>query len=163
METLVHPLAPVFDERSRILILGTFPSPKSRSFGFYYSHPQNRFWPVMEQVYNERIPANPQARSVFVLRHHLALWDVLRGCQIRGADDQSIRRPIPNDLTLILRHSPIERILTTGQKAHSLYRKHCFPQIGIEAVALPSTSSANCRYYTLEKLVEIYRKYLLLE
>lgn len=116
---------------------------------------------MMEIVYNEAIPATVQARKAFALRHQLALWDVLRCCRIRGADDQSIQSPVPNDLSVILDYSPIERILTTGQKAAVLYRKHCLSQTGMEAIPLPSTSSANCRYYTLEKLVQIYRKHLL--
>lgn len=161
MERLTHPLEPVFDAQSRILILGTFPSPKSRRFGFYYSHPQNRFWPVMEAVYKENIPTTIQDRKAFILRHHLALWDVLHSCRIQGADDQSIQSPVPNDLSIILNHSCIQRVLTTGQKASALYRKYCQPQIKIEAISLPSTSSANCRYYTLEKLIEIYREHLL--
>ena len=155
-QQVIHPLAPVFDERSRVLILGTMPSPKSRETGFYYGHPQNRFWRVMAELLDEPFPASREERLVLALRRHFALWDVLASCVIRGADDGSIREPEANDLSAVLSAAPIEAIFTTGTKAAALYRKLCLPKTGMEAIALPSTSAANCRFYSYEQLVKAY-------
>lgn len=155
-QQVIHPLAPVFDERSRVLILGTMPSPKSRETGFYYGHPQNRFWRVMAELLDEPFPASREERLALALRRHFALWDVLVSCVIRGADDGSIREPEANDLSAVLSAAPIEAIFTTGTKAAALYRKLCLPKTGVEAIALPSTSAANCRFYSYEQLVKAY-------
>lgn len=155
-QQVIHPLAPVFDERSRVLILGTMPSPKSRETGFYYGHPQNRFWRVMAELLDEPFPASREERLALALRCHFALWDVLASCVIRGADDGSIREPEANDLSAVLSAAPIEAIFTTGTKAAALYRKLCLPKTGVEAIALPSTSAANCRFYSYEQLVKAY-------
>ncbi|MEF2794091.1 MAG: DNA-deoxyinosine glycosylase [Clostridiales bacterium] len=155
-QQVIHPLAPVFDERSRVLILGTMPSPKSRETGFYYGHPQNRFWRVMAELLDEPFPASREERLALALRRHFALWDVLASCVIRGADDGSIREPEANDLSAVLSAAPIEAIFTTGTKAAALYRKLCLPKTGMEAIALPSTSAANCRFYSYEQLVKAY-------
>ena len=155
-QQVIHPLAPVFDERSRVLILGTMPSPKSRETGFYYGHPQNRFWRVMAELLDEPFPASREERLALALRRHFALWDVLASCVIRGADDGSIREPKANDLSAVLSAAPIEAIFTTGTKAAALYRKLCLPKTGVEAIALPSTSAANCRFYSYEQLVKAY-------
>ena len=155
-QQVIHPLAPVFDERSRVLILGTMPSPKSRETGFYYGHPQNRFWRVMAELLDEPFPASREERLALALRRHFALWDVLASCVIRGADDGSIREPEANDLSAVLSAAPIEAIFKTGTKAAALYRKLCLPKTGMEAIALPSTSAANCRFYSYEQLVKAY-------
>lgn len=155
-QQVIHPLAPVFDEHSRVLILGTMPSPKSRETGFYYGHPQNRFWRVMAELLDEPFPASREERLALALRRHFALWDVLASCVIRGADDGSIREPEANDLSAVLSAAPIEAIFTTGTKAAALYRKLCLPKTGMEAIALPSTSAANCRFYSYEQLVKAY-------
>ena len=155
-QQVIHPLAPVFDERSRVLILGTMPSPKSRETGFYYGHPQNRFWRVMAELLDEPFPASREERLALALRRHFALWDVLASCVIRGADDGSIREPEANALSAVLSAAPIEAIFTTGTKAAALYRKLCLPKTGMEAIALPSTSAANCRFYSYEQLVKAY-------
>lgn len=155
-QQVIHPLAPVFDERSRVLILGTMPSPKSRETGFYYGHPQNRFWRVMAELLDEPFPASREERLALALRRHFALWDVLASCVIRGADDGSIREPEANDLSAVLSAAPIEAIFTTGTKAAALYRKLCLPKTGVEAIALPSTSAANCRFYSYKQLVKAY-------
>ena len=155
-QQVIHPLAPVFDERSRVLILGTMPSPKSRETGFYYGHPQNRFWRVMAELLDEPFPASREERLALALRRHFALWDVRASCVIRGADDGSIREPEANDLSAVLSAAPIEAIFTTGTKAAALYRKLCLPKTGVEAIALPSTSAANCRFYSYEQLVKAY-------
>ncbi len=165
LQHIVHTLAPVWDSRSRVLILGTMPSPKSRAYGFYYMHPQNRFWPVLAAVFDEKLlytyGSNPEKacleRRELVLHHGLALWDVLASCDIHGADDASIRNPAPNNLLQIIRGSEIARIFTTGQTAYTLYTKMCEPVTHIRADCLPSTSPANRGRWPLEKLIEAYR------
>ena len=153
---IIHPLEPVWDEHSRILILGTMPSPKSREAGFYYGHPRNRFWPVLAAVFGEEIPVGTAQRKAFCLRHGIALWDVLASCEITGADDASIREPVANPIEALLEKTPITRVFTTGKKAFDLYRKLCLAKTGVAAVSLPSTSPANCAC-SLEKLVEAYQ------
>ena len=155
-ETVTHDFAPVFNENSRILILGTMPSPKSREIGFYYGHPRNRFWPVLADVCGVPFPKTRQDKIDFVLKHGIAVWDVLAGCDICGADDSSIRNPIPNDMDTILKKADIRAIFTTGSKATSLYKKYCAPRTGMEAIMLPSTSPANCRV-TYEELLNAYQ------
>ncbi|MGI6030653.1 MAG: DNA-deoxyinosine glycosylase [Eubacteriales bacterium] len=156
LEHITHTLPPVFDANSRVLILGTMPSPKSREQGFYYGHPQNRFWQVLAQLWGEPLPLTPKDRLEFVLRHHLALWDVLASCFIDGALDSTIRQPEANDIPWILSQAPIRHICTTGGKAAQLYKRYCLPQTGLPALELPSTSPANCRT-KLPQLVEAYR------
>ena len=141
---VVHPLEPIFDEHSRALILGTMPSPKSREVRFYYGHPQNRFWRVLAAVFDSPVPTTNDERREFVLSHRLALWDVLRSCEITGASDASIKNAVANDLSVILDHAPIRAIFCTGTRAAALYRRMIEPKTGIAAIALPSTSPANC-------------------
>ena len=155
METIVHPLEPVWDECSRVLILGTMPSPKSREVGFYYGHPRNRFWPVLAAVFHEEVPMGTEARRAFCLRHGIALWDVLASCAIEGADDASIRQAMANPIAELLGRTSIDRVYTTGKKAFALYRRLCLPSTHLEAVPLPSTSPANCAC-SLEQLTEAY-------
>lgn len=144
-ETVEHAFAPVADERSRVLVLGTMPSPASRENGFYYSHPRNRFWPVLAALYGEEPPKTPQEKTSFALAHGIALWDVLRSCEIEGAADSSIRRPVANDVPALLeRYGGITAVFTTGTTAARLYRAS-FPGLTIPHTALPSTSPANCR------------------
>ena len=155
-QRIIHPLEPVFDRHSKILILGTMPSPKSRETGFYYGHPQNRFWTVMAQIAGEDFPAGVPERKEFLLRHRIALWDVLESCLIDGADDSSISEPKVNDLSRILAVSDIQTIFTTGHKATELYRRYCRPITGRGSIYLPSTSPANQALST-SRLVTIYR------
>ena len=159
-ESVIHPLPPLFDANSRVLILGTMPSPKSRQNGFYYAHPQNRFWRVLAAVCCESMPTDNQDRASFCHRHHIALWDVLHACRIQGADDGSICDPQPNDLRPLLAQAPIQAIFTTGSKASMLYKRDCLPVTGRPSIPLPSTSPANCRFHTLETLIEAYRALL---
>jgi hypoxanthine-DNA glycosylase len=156
-ELIVHPLKPVYDENSRALVLGTMPSPKSREYGFYYSHPQNRFWRVVSDLYAAPLPQTNEEKTAFLLRHRIALWDVLKSCRINGADDASIRDPVPNDIAGLLAKTNIRAVFTTGTKAAALYRRLCRKQTGVDAIALPSTSPANCRFYSYEKLLDAYR------
>lgn len=158
-QKIIHPLAPVFDAESRILILGTMPSPRSREAGYYYAHPQNRFWPVLGILFGEIPPSDREGRLSFALRHHIALWDVLASCEIEGASDSSIRNPVPNDICFLLQNAPIRAVFTTGNTAARLYRKYILPACGVEAITLPSTSPANCRIRT-EQLAESYRQIL---
>ena len=152
---ITHPLKPIFDENSAVLILGTMPSPKSRENNFYYGHPQNRFWQVLSAIFGEKLPENNKERTELLLKHRIALWDVLASCEIKGAEDSSIKNPVPNDLSSILENCNIKAIFTTGTKAFSIYQKLCEPKTKISAISLPSTSPANCRF-TLERLVEEY-------
>lgn len=152
---ILHTIQPVYDENSKVLILGTVPSPKSREAGFFYGHPQNRFWNVMALVAAEPLPETKADKITFLLRHQIALWDVLAACDITGADDSSIRNPVANDLNRILHHAEILQIYTTGKKAFQLYQKLIFPKTNRPAICLPSTSPANCSF-SLEKLVKEY-------
>ena len=155
-EQVFHTIPPVYDETSRVLLMGTMPSPKSREAGFYDGHPQNRMWKVLGQVFGEETPMGTEARRAFLLRHHIAMWDVLAACTIRGAEDSSIADAVPNDIRPILAEAPVEKIYTTGHKAFTLYRKYLQPITGREAICLPSTSPANCRWETVDTLVEAY-------
>lgn len=157
---IVHPLEPLYTERSRVLVLGTIPSPKSREVGFYYGHPQNRFWKVLGELFDEPEPLGIEHRTAFLHAHGIALWDVLASCTIVGASDASIVDPVPNDLTRIANAAPLEVVFTTGAKATALYRRFGAPQLpGIAHVGLPSTSPANARM-RLDTLVEAYRPLL---
>ena len=150
---VTHEFDAFFDKDSRVLILGTIPSPKSREQGFYYGHPQNRFWKVLADVLGEEFPQTVEERKGFLKRNHIALWDVLESCEIKGASDVSIRNAKPNDMNRILQEADIRAIFATGAKAAQLYKKLCFPECGVEAVRLPSTSPANCgcSYETLRE------------
>ena len=156
-QTVYHELEPVYDGSSRILILGTMPSPKSREFGFYYSHPQNRLWKVLSDVLESPLPETREEKERFLHDHKIAMWDVLKSCDIKGADDSSIVNPVPNEIGRILAAADIRAIFTTGAKATQLYRKLCYPATKRPSVCLPSTSPANCRNHTRESLTEAYR------
>ncbi len=156
---VTHEFGPFYDKNSKVLILGSIPSPKSREQGFYYGHPRNRFWPVLAALFDENVPQTVPERKNFLKRHGIALWDVLASCDIKGADDGSIRNPEANDMRLVTGESDVRAIFTTGGKAAKLYEKLCEPVCGIKAVGLLSTSPANCRY-SLDKLTEEYRKIL---
>ena len=156
VERVEHGIEPVFDGRSRVLVLGTMPSPASREAAFFYGHPRNRFWPVMAALFDEPVPESNAERADLLLRHHIALWDVLASCDIRGASDASIENARPNDLARILDAAPIERIFCTGATSARLYRQLCEAEFGMPAVQLPSTSPANAAW-SLPRLVEAYR------
>ena len=159
MEHIIHSIEPVFDAESRVLILGTMPSPKSREVQFYYGHPQNRFWRVLAAVLGEEVPQSVPEKKAMLLRHRIALWDVLAECEITGASDSSIRNPVANDLSVILGHAPAQAVFTTGATAWKLYTRLQKPHPGIEAVRLPSTSPANCAV-KMEALTEAYKAIL---
>lgn len=159
MEHIIHSIEPVFDAESRVLILGTMPSPKSREVQFYYGHPQNRFWRVLAAVLGEEVPQSVPEKKAMLLRHRIALWDVLAECEITGASDSSIRNPVANDLSVILGYAPVQAVFTTGATAWKLYTRLQKPHTGIEAVRLPSTSPANCAV-KMEALTEAYKAIL---
>ena len=154
-EQLVHPFPPTWDEHSEILILGSFPSVKSREMAYFYGHPQNRFWRLIAALYEDDTPQTVEERHAFLLRHHIALWDVIASCTIVGSSDSSIRDAVPNDIRPILAGAPIREIYTNGQTAFRLYRKYLLPEIGREAVCLPSTSPANAAW-SLDRLLSAW-------
>lgn len=155
MEKVIHEFMPIYDKYSKILILGSIPSKKSREVGFYYGHPKNRFWKVVSSVFNEEMPKSIRDKQLFLKKHHIALWDVLASCEIEGSKDMSIHNPIPNDISVMIEHSQIQKIYTTGMKAYQLYQKYCFPITKIEAIYLPSTSPANA-VKSVEQLIKEY-------
>ena len=155
-----HEFPPVYDENSEILILGSFPSVKSRKMQFFYGHPQNRFWKVMAQVLKEEVPQTIPEKKAMLLRHHIALWDVIASCDIAGSSDSSIRNVVPNDLAYIISRSKITRIYANGAKSKQLYDKYLAKKLGIEAVQLPSTSPANAAY-SVERLLEYWQNVIL--
>ena len=145
-ETVYHTFGPLYDAQSRVLILGSMPSPKSREVGFFYGHPQNRFWPVLAAVLGEPAPETVEQKRALALRRHIAMWDVLASCEIEGASDAAIRNPVPNDLTGLLAQTQVHTIFCTGAASHKLYTKLCQPMTGMPAVRLPSTSPANAAW-----------------
>ena len=151
-----HQFPPLYDAQSKILILGSFPSVKSREQQFFYGHKQNRFWRVMAQVLQCAVPQDIEEKRAMLLDHHIAVWDVIASCEITGSSDASIRDAVPNDLTCILNGADIRAVYTNGGKAHQLYRKYIFPVNGREDIPLPSTSPANAGY-SLERLVEAWK------
>ena len=153
-----HNIPPVWNEESRVLILGSFPSVKSREGRFFYHHPQNRFWKVLAAVLDCPVPKTVEEKTAMLLQNRIALWDVIASCEITGSSDSSIRNAVPNDLSQI--HAPIAAIFCNGQTAHKLYQKHLRSQTNREATLLPSTSPANAAW-TQEKLTEYWRAALL--
>ncbi len=149
---VVHPIEPIYDENSKILILGSFPSVKSREQGFFYGHPQNRFWRVLAGVFGEECPISIEDKKAFLLKNHVAVWDVIASCEIEGSMDNTIRNVTPNDLSVILAHSSIRRIFVNGKTAKNLYDRYLYSKIGMEAIVLPSTSPANAAW-SLERLM----------
>lgn len=156
---LNHTFEPVFDRNSRVLILGTFPSVKSREQGFYYGHPRNRFWKILAGLLEEPVPVTIEEKKFFLLQHGIAVWDVVSACDITGSSDSSIKNVVPADLTMVLNHAPVKQIFANGGKAYSLYEKYSFPVTGREAIQLPSSSPANAGWQ-LEKLMEAWKPVL---
>lgn len=155
--TITHQFEPVYDEHSRILILGTLPSVKSRANHFYYGHPQNRFWRLLAALYGEEVPVTIADKTAFLKRCRVAVWDVICQCDIAGSSDSSIRNVIPNDIGRLLAAAPIEQIYANGTKAYDLYNKYCRPQTGRGIIKLPSTSPANAAY-SLVRLTEEWQQ-----
>ncbi|HNW85355.1 MAG TPA: DNA-deoxyinosine glycosylase [Candidatus Limiplasma sp.] len=152
---IAHPFPPVWDCNSRALVLGTFPSVQSRANAFYYGHPQNRFWRVLALLYGETIPTENEDKRALLLRHGIALWDVLASCDVTGSADGSIRNPVPNDIGALLTQAPIRQLFANGQTAAALYRRWCEPQAGLPIIPLPSTSPANAAW-SVERLARAW-------
>ena len=157
-EALVHPFPPCIDERSRVLFLGSFPSPKSRENGFFYGHPQNRFWKVMAALFDAPLPQSNEEKAAFAKLHRIALWDVLASCEITGAADSSIKNPVPNPIGELVQTHDLRLVCTTGNKASALYDRF-FGEIELPHWCLPSTSPANAGC-SLSQLMETYREIL---
>ena len=150
---VIHPLSPVYDANSRVLILGSFPSVRSRETGFFYGHPRNRFWKVLAEVFEDAVPETIAEKKAFLLKHGVAVWDVIASCEIKGSSDASITNVRVNDLSVILDKADIRNIYVNGSKAERIYVKYMENQIGRKCIRLPSTSPANAAW-SLERLAE---------
>ena len=153
---IFHPFPPLYNEDSRILILGSFPSVKSREQRFFYGHPQNRFWKVTAAVFDCAVPQTIEEKRQFLLEHGVALWDTIASCDTVGSSDSSIKNVVPNDLTPILEGAKIERIFVNGKTSEKYYNRYIRDKIGREALCLPSTSPANAAW-SVERLVDAWR------
>lgn len=158
-EPVLHEIAPVYDENSKVLILGSFPSVKSRESGFFYGHPQNRFWKVLAGILDIPVPMTVNEKKAILLDHSIAVWDVIASCRITGSSDSSIKDVVPNDFEKILSSARIERICANGATAWKLYEKYVKQSTGMNAVKLPSTSPANAAW-SLERLIEYWKEYI---
>ena len=154
-----HEFPPVFDENSEILILGSFPSVKSRQESFFYANPQNRFWKLMAQLLNESTPKDTKDKIVMLKKHKIALWDVIESCDIVGSSDSSISNVVPVDISQILSKANIIKVYANGGKAFELYNKYLYPKTKLEITKLPSTSPANAGY-SFDKLLSEWKKIL---
>ena len=159
MDKLAHPFPPVVDEHCRILILGSFPSVRSRADGFFYGHPQNRFWRMLATIFDEPVPTDIPAKKALLLRHHIALWDVIASCEIEGSSDASVKNAVPVDIACVTDVARIKRVVCNGSLAGKLYQRHLQPFLGLEAHIMPSTSPANASC-SLERLIETWRSVL---
>ena len=154
-----HPIEPIYNENSKILILGSFPSVKSREEGFFYGHPRNRFWRVLASIFATDLPVTIEEKKNFLYNNRVAVWDVIGSCDITGSSDSSIRNVVPNNLGRILEQADVQQIYVNGKTAKQLYDKYIYPQIKREAICLPSTSPANAAW-SLERLIEEWGKNL---
>lgn len=152
MTHVIHEIPPVFDKNCQILILGSFPSVKSREGQFFYHHKQNRFWKVLSAIFDDTLPETIKEKKSFLLTHHIAVWDVIASCDIEGSSDSSIKNAVPNDFSKILKAAPIHQIYTNGGTAYKLYHKYCEKETGLTAIKLPSTSPANASF-SLDRLI----------
>lgn len=151
-----HPFPPIYNQYSKILILGSFPSVKSREEMFFYGHPQNRFWKVIASVFKSNIPCSVDEKKLFLLSHGIALWDVISHCNITGSSDASIKNAVPNDISVILNTANIKKIFVNGKTAEKYYNGLLKSSINIECICLPSTSPANAAW-SLEKLISAWK------
>ena len=159
---LQHPIPPLYDKNSKVLILGSFPSVKSREQMFFYGHPQNRFWKVISAVMSTDTPQTIDEKTNFLHENHIALWDVIASCDITGSSDSSIKNVVANDLTLILNKACIKQIFVNGKTAEKYYNKLIRDKIGKEAICLPSTSPANAGW-NIDRLISAWgnvKKYM---
>lgn len=152
---IIHPFAPEYDQNSKILILGSFPSVKSREQLFFYGHPQNRFWKVTAAVFDSPVPQTIDEKKAFLHKNGIALWDVIASCEIEGSADSSIKNAAANDISEILEKSQVKRIFVNGKTAEKYYNKYTKKKTGITAICLPSTSPANAAW-SIEKLTDAW-------
>lgn len=153
---ITHPFPPLYDAESKVLILGSFPSVKSREQMFFYGHPQNRFWKVVAGVFEDAVPQTIEEKQAFLHRHHIALWDVIASCDIKGSADSTIQNVTANDLNVILENADIRQVFVNGKTAEKYYMKYTEKQTDRKAICLPSTSPANAAW-SMEKLVDAWR------
>lgn len=161
-ERIIHPFEALYNENSKVLILGSFPSVKSREVSFFYGHPRNRFWKVIPALFGEEEPVTIEKKKELILRRNLALWDSIHSCEITGSSDSSVKNVAPNDISGIIGNSKVSKVFCNGALSHKMYMKYIFPDTKIEAVKLPSTSPANAAY-SLDKLIDewkIIKEYL---
>jgi len=151
-----HNIPPLFDKNSEILILGSFPSVKSREAKFFYGHPQNRFWKVLAAIFEKNVPQSIEEKKAFLLENRVALWDVIKSCDIEGSSDSSIKNAVPNDISHILNNSSVKRIFVNGKTSEKYYNLFLKGTLNIPATVLPSTSPANAAY-SFEKLVDAWK------
>lgn len=153
---IVHPIEPLYDKNSKILILGSFPSVKSREQMFFYGHPQNRFWKVISTIFNCTLPCTIDEKKKLLLDNNIALWDVIASCDINGSSDSSIKNVVPNDISQILNYANIEKIIVNGKIAEKYFNMYVKYKVGRDAICLPSTSPANAAW-TIDKLVKEWK------
>ena len=156
MEKAKHEIPPVYDENSKILILGSFPSVKSRENHFFYHHPQNRFWRVLAAIVGCDTPNSIEEKKEFLLKNNIAVWDVIASCEIEGSSDSSIKNVVVNDFSFIMDNANIKQIFCNGGKSFDLYKKYCQKTTNLKAIKLPSTSPANARF-SLDKLISEWK------
>lgn len=154
---VLHTIDPIYNSESKILILGSFPSVKSREMQFYYGHPQNRFWKVLARAFGAELPTTIDEKKAFLYENKIAVWDVIHSCEIVGSSDSSIKNVVPNNIGKILENSRVSRIFVNGKKAEELYKKYIQNDVKIEAICLPSTSPANAMW-SEDRLAEFWRE-----
>ena len=159
---VIHPFEPVYSTESKILILGSFPSVKSREDNFYYAHPQNRFWRIIASILNEDVPRNINQKKDILLNGKIAVWDVLKSCKIEGSSDASIKEPIVNDISKVLDITNISCIFFYGNEAFNIYNKYLKSKLHIKCKVLPSTSPANAMW-NFDRLLEVWKKEIIEE
>ncbi len=155
-EHIIQPFDSVYDENSEVIILGTLPSVKSRETNFYYGHKQNRFWRVIAGIFDEEVPETVEQKKILLLKHHIAIWDVIESCDIIGSSDSSIKNPIPADVKSLIEKTKIKAVYANGALAKKLYDRYIYKETGIEAIKLSSTSPANARC-NLENLMKEWK------
>lgn len=155
MPSDIHNIPPVCDDMSRVLVLGSFPSVISRAQAFFYAHPQNRFWKVLAAVFHESVPETVEEKKALLHAHHVALWDVIKSCEVQGSADSSITNVVPNDVPSLIRNTRVTRVILNGRTAEKYYKKFILPAVPLPYVCLPSTSPANAGT-GMEKLIEAW-------
>lgn len=156
IQSIKHPIPPLFDENSKVLILGSFPSVKSRETRFFYGHPQNRFWKILSSVLDKPLPFTIDQKREFLLDARIAVWDVISTCEIAGSADSSIKNVVANDISVILENADIKAIFVNGKTALKYYKCYIEPVVNIDAICLPSSSPANAAW-SFDKLVDKWR------